>query len=323
MKYMKQLFKIIISLVFAGIILTVFSFAYKSEGANISNPHGGTDYVWEPNQRVINTEEGFATMEMDENGYNNKSVPDSIDILLMGSSHMEGLQVSQDENIGTVLAKLLPEYGVYNIGMSGHDIYRSVKNIDDALCTFEPDKYVVIETSTINLSISNMDAVISGTMADYITYDSGLKYYLLKFPLFTNMYNQAKLWLQGEEGAAINDEMPVGYRDVLYNFLSIVSNNAKEHGVVPMVLYIPAQYIVEDGIEYGTDEDYLKIFAKVCQELDIVFIDTTRYADDLYNKEHVLIHGFANSELGKGHMNKYGHKMAAEVIEEYIMKEAE
>ena len=37
-----------------------------------------------------------------------------------------------------------------------------------------------------------------------------------------------------------------------------------------------------------------------------------------YNQNYILPHGFINSSIGNGHLNKYGHKMLAEELYKII-----
>ena len=39
---------------------------------------------------------------------------------------------------------------------------------------------------------------------------------------------------------------------------------------------------------------------------------------DLYATEHHLAHGFINTAVGSGHLNKYGHRVIAEKLAEVI-----
>lgn len=70
--------------------------------------------------KLSNMKEGFSWIKTDANGYNNASIPENVDILLMGSSHMEAVQVSQSENTAALLNTMLPGMKTYNTGISGH-----------------------------------------------------------------------------------------------------------------------------------------------------------------------------------------------------------
>ena len=46
----------------------------------------------------------------------------------------------------------------------------------------------------------------------------------------------------------------------------------------------------------------------------------TEAFDILYEKEHILAHGFSNSEIGEGHLNRYGHAVIVEIIANKIQE---
>lgn len=159
-----QFIKVGISGILAIVLLSLFTLFYNNSGVHIRNPSGATDYTWEPNQEKANMTEGFAWFRMDENGFNNtvKNTKEGIDILLMGSSQMEALVVNPEENTGYLLNCLLPNLYTYNIGISGHVIYNCVNNMEHAVSVYQPEKYVILETNSVELSIENMKKVIGG-----------------------------------------------------------------------------------------------------------------------------------------------------------------
>jgi hypothetical protein len=78
-------------------ILSIFTLLYNFSGIHIENPSGATDYKWQSGQRKATMTEGFSWLKMDDSGFNNVAFDDvgseQPDILLMGSSHMEAVQV--------------------------------------------------------------------------------------------------------------------------------------------------------------------------------------------------------------------------------------
>ena len=115
----------------SSVILTAFVFIYGFSGIHITNKTGATDYKWESCQLKTTMTEGFSWIRLDDNGFNNLDGVFSLepDILIMGSSHMEAVNVEKRKSTSAVLSELLPSYSIYNIGVSGHDIYHCAKNI--------------------------------------------------------------------------------------------------------------------------------------------------------------------------------------------------
>ncbi len=327
----KSIFLWIVKAFVAGVVavfvLSAVAFFYNYTGMHIANPTKATDYSWQKNQIMFNMKEGFSFVKMDENGFNNSaSVADKpVDILLMGSSHMESYQVNGDENCGYLLNEYLPEYYTYNIGVSGHTIYRIADNIDDALAEHKPSKYVLIETNTVWLDCHKMNEVISGNASAIESYDSGILFYLQKIPAFKPIYNQLDNWLHilpaSDNYPSGETVVPDEYKPTLLKFLSVIGDNAERHGVTPIIFYAPNEFLNDDAtVTYQTDDKYLEIYKEVCEELNIVFVDLSDSFASLYNEQKILAHGFPNSAVGTGHLNKYGHKAVAETLAAEIRK---
>ncbi len=146
------------------------------------------------NQLRTNMSEGYAWLFMDKNGFNNskenqnKAETLGVDILIMGSSHMEAAEVSANENLGSILNEKISDKNTYNIGISGHDIYRVMDNVEKAYETYQPRDFLVIETDAVELEMDEMDKVLQGTAKKIPSYDSGLIYHVQKIPAFKWLY---------------------------------------------------------------------------------------------------------------------------------------
>lgn len=116
-KTLTWLFKAGVAGILALATLSLFSACYFYNGVHIESTTGATDCVWEPNQRLVNMQEGFNVTKMDEFGFNNiiDSQGRKVDILLMGGSHMQAAEVDQDLNVSYLLNMLHPEMYTYNM----------------------------------------------------------------------------------------------------------------------------------------------------------------------------------------------------------------
>lgn len=312
----------------ACILLSVFIIFYNFTGIHIENPSNATDYIWEPNQFMTTMDEGYAWIQVDGNGYNNaypaKGNADQVDILLMGSSHMEAVNVMPDKNTGYLLNKQLPGLYTYNIGISGHTIYHCVNNIRDAVQEFAPKDYVIMETSGIELSVDSMNAVLSGSYARIPSYDTGMVYWMQKLiPASKRIFNKLDEWKDAENtdtnNKADSPSMEAGYQAVLSEFLAKAVKPVRENGSKLLIFYHPETKIDENGdmIE-ATDTGYLQMFQEACEAQDILFVDMSDDFNALYEGQHILAHGFSNSAVGAGHLNQAGHQAIANRLEAEI-----
>ena len=316
----------IVKLVIAGIIslffLSLFVLVFCNTGIHVNNPAGYTDYRWIPNQKKSTMIEGYSWLRMDNNGFNNSFIPDQIDILILGSSHMEAVNVSQSDNSASKLALLIPEKKVYNIGISGHDIYRCANNLRNAVNEFNPTEYIVIETDRVVLEKEKMEMVVNGEMAPIPSYDTGLLFFLQKLcPALKPIYKNIQVWRSASsQNLEIVEREEFQEKDQLISFLMKIKKDCGE-GKKLIIVFHPTTTIDEDGRLFFDNHDDVLLFSEVCSELGIVFLDMTDSFSELYSEKHILPYGFINTAVGEGHLNKDGHQMIAERIAEVIRGE--
>ena len=305
--------------------LCAFVFIYGFSGVHIKNDSNATDYKWYSHQFKSTMTEGFAWNSFDSNGFNNPDTVDSNepDILLMGSSHMEAVNVDQTENTAALVRNELPSFSIYNIGVSGHTIYQCAKNLKYAVKEYSPKKYIFIETDSINLENELMQNVIEEKLPDIPSYDSGAVFYVQRYcPAVKSIYKQLSDWRSSDIKVNIkvtNDEVDAeDDTEILMEFLQKMKEDAGTCRLV--IIYHPKTAIDENGCLLKQNKD-TRHFSEICEKNDIGFIDMTDSFEKLYNNEHILAHGFCNTAIGEGHLNKYGHKLIAEKISELVTEE--
>lgn len=320
---MKRVFFQLIKITVAGLasimFLSVFVYFIGYSGVHIENESGATDYKWEPYQTKTTIYEGFSWLKMDENGFNNVLVKNKdIDILLMGSSHMEAYNVAKNENVGYILNNKMDEF-TYNIGISGHTIYSCFANLNAAIQYYKPQKYVIVETADIELNVEEMQHVLNGEYKKIPSYDTGGLYFIQKkIPAIKSLYKNIEEWKELDEIEEINTSNVVNgggqeYEEVLNCYLKYASDIAQNNGVKLIVFYHPKAILESDTGNYiaMTDQQMLESFTSCCIKNNIIFADLSGEFEKLYTDKHILCHGFSNTAVGVGHLNKYGHELAA------------
>jgi len=310
--------KIISAGVVAFLVLNLFCFFYGYSGIHIENNTGATDYTWLSHMLRTNMEEGFSAFHFDEYGFNNIVSDDhNSDILLIGSSHMEAIQVQPFENTGALLNQMLPDFKTYNIGISGHNIYTSVKNLKTAVSYYRPSQYVILETNQVTLDDEKIDEVIEGKYPKIPSYSKGLFYQSqIYFPVIKTIYKKVSDWKNAalvEEKSSNSIESAID----LNKFLNKASKDAGRSQLI--IMYHPALNLNDDGTITVEDEGVEK-FQETCQENGIIFVDMTGDFENLYYTEHKLPYGFINTGVGIGHLNKYGHEVIAERLSKTIQE---
>ena len=326
MKCIKQLLKVSIAGILAIFILNVIVVAYDYTGTPVGNATGATDLKWKTNQLVTNMAEGIAFFQMDEYGFNNAypESSDDIDILLMGSSHMQANQVAPDENVGYLLNEMIPDWRTYNIGMNGHTIYFCLDNLEAALEEYDPNQYVIIETMTVDMDQSEMEKVISKTRTKAKAYTGGSYYLETYVPGANSILRQISIWKrQNANNSEENvNEIEENDNNILNEMLGQAALTVEDSGCKLIILYHPTYEIQRDGsVITKTNRNSVNDFKNTCEENGIIFVDMTDTFLEHYESEHILPHGFCNTAVGEGHLNASGHRWIAEELVDVITSE--
>lgn len=317
-KVITQIIRIFIAGVISVFLLSAFILVYSNTGVHINNPSRATDYKWEPNQFKSTMAEGFSWIRFNEDGFNNSfalSAVDGIDILLMGSSHMEAANVAWNENSGCLLNEHLPDMVTYNIGISGHDIYRCAENLEAAVNYYHPRKYVIIETDRVMLEPCRISEVIDGKLLPIPSHDSGLVYTVQKYiPCVLPIYRELDNWKNAGKptDSDLYDDVETNHPDAdyearLYQFMGMISESAGDCKVI--IVYHPVTVLDDNGELFQDNDEYVRIFEESCNDNGIVFVNM--YDDFLveYVQQKKLAHGFSNTAVGTGHLNEVGHAL--------------
>lgn len=332
MKPIKTLFKTVFAGLTALAILCVLMLGYYFIPLRENNSKQNTDYVWAKNTPWVSLTEGVSFGMTDAEGFINKDVVNNPDILFLGSSHTESMNVLQSENMCALLNdKFDGKYSAYNMGISGHTIYKVVQYLNATLNIYQnAPKYVIIETGDVALTDVDVHQALSGEVKKTKVVDTGLLYQMQKVPYFRMMYHQldtGMLKMLADKKKANNattnakpesvekleiDEKPYD------EMLGYLQKMEKEYDTRIIVMFHPFETINADGSISFAQAEYAEIFSKVTQKYGIGFVDMTEDFERMYNEEHRVPHGFSTGEIGAGHINKYGHAAIADRLYRYI-----
>lgn len=319
--------KIAISCIIAFILLTLFCYFYYNMPVHNTNSDGSTDYKWEENTFYSRGTEGFAWGKTNNDGFMNMFDYEDgmeIDILIMGSSQMEAYQVGMDESTASRLNLLLGKYLVYNIGISAHNFLTCACNLEAAVKKYQPAKYIIIETDRLSFSEGALAHAINGTMAELPSYSDGIVGFLQHNQFLRLLYKQAKDFMKAQTDDAIDladngtsngTENSSENMRLLNQLLEKMSGIAEKNGANIIIVYHPGTIINYDGTLHLTgDSNISQRFQKLCENNGIIFLDMSCRFKREYYDTFTLPYGFANSPVGSGHLNKYGHNMIADEL---------
>lgn len=303
-------------------LLCLFCALYFNIPVHHENPDGATEYKYEPGRFYSRATEGYGYGRTNSDGFNNLrdyTPGETVDVLLMGSSHTEGFCVPQRDNAAAVLNRLFGgEKYVYNIGMAGHTFLYCVKRLDRALETYRPADCVVLELATLSYEPAAMDAAAAGTLPDIPSHSGGLLTLLQKLPYLRLLYT--KYLKGGNEAvqAAAGTVAPVSeaeYEAALDALLQRVADVCAAHGVQALLVYTP--FVLPDEAGRGVTDarpGERETFARLCAEKGLLFLDLTERNIAALEEDGQLLFGFANTAPGQGHINSLGHRVLAESV---------
>ena len=309
-------------------------FGYYFMPLRENNPKQNTDYVWAPNTLWASLTEGISYGITDADGFINPEVTENPDILFLGSSHLQAMSVMPGENMCSLLNEQFSgEYRAYNMGISGHTIYKVVQYLDASLNIYQKaPKYIIIETSDVALNEPAVKQALSGEVKKTEVVDTGIIAQLQKIPYFRQMYHQLdsgmlEMLLPDNKKKAdtteantvqATSEKPVVDEKPFDEMLGYLQKLEKKYNTQIVVMFHPFETINIDGTIGFSQADHAKVFSQYSQKYDIGFIDMTNDFERMYYEEHHVPHGFATGEIGVGHLNRYGHAAIAESLYQYI-----
>ena len=332
----KILLSFIFSICLVSVLYIITNYYFT---VRIPNPEKTTEERAYSNQIITNMEEGFTYCKFDEKGFNNSypAKKDSIDILLVGSSQMEGIHVPSDQNTGYLLNQILPEYYTYNIGISGMYLPQNINYIGNAYQYFSPKKYILIGTNNVCLNSSELESVYNNsykTRKRLIT-KGGYKKVVPPVLIYTfsKIKDKARLWRSKskdyfDKKKNINIKQTDNqnlisiqnqYFETLNKFFAFARSQVPNN-ITLVIFYYPSIKIDREGklLLNESEKNYVNGFEKACKDNNIIFVNMTQEFENLYKEKHVLPFGFVNTRPGGGHLNVYGHQVISKKLAEII-----
>ena len=335
MKIIKSFGKFLLAGITASAIISIILCVYSLTPIHIENPEKNTDYIWEPNSRWITMTEGIGGGKYDANGYNNVEVIENPEIIIVGSSHVEGRNVTQKENMSYLLNEMFEgKHEIYNMGISGHHFYKTCQYLPASLDRFEvTPKLVLVESAIVELSKDQVEAAINGTVEFSPSHSEGLVALLQKIPFLRVFYSQIEdglfdLFLPELQPEIIVTPVSEGTTEpqinvdeeayeLMFDYLASIE---EEYDTEIVIFFHPEEVLEEDGTISFKNNQYASAFASAASQNGIDFIDMASYFETMYYEEHKVPHGFITGKAAYGHMNADGHSAIADVLYDVITK---
>ena len=337
------LFKCIVAGFISLAILTLFSLVYYNPPIATPQPDLVTNYKFKENSNWSYMLEGYGYGKTDSLGYNNAYYKDNAptDIVFVGSSYLEAIQVPEDCNFVYLLNKKFAEdntadnnFRCFNLGISGHFFEVSASNFEHIVKKYKDAKYLVVETARTEYSTEELDKIINCEYHAPLQNGSYIRELAQKNPYFRLMYKKINEVTSadvstaavntGKELLSDNEKLKV-YSDKMNEILKRISFLCAQNGVKPVILMHERFFPDALGnITLENNETYTNAFKDCCLNNNVEIIDVVPSMIKEYKKNYAFSYGYSNGVPGEGHLNKTGHKVIAQAVYEKIneMEEA-
>jgi hypothetical protein len=342
-----RLLRVLIAGIISIFLLNIICSVYYTVPVTEPSETGVTDFVNEKNFRYSIAIEGFGYGKTNNEGMNNIKdfCNQKIDILLMGSSHMEARQVPQNKTTAAVLNDLFGGSNyVYNMGMGGHDFPHLTNNFGKAVRYYKPEKFVVMETASVDFDENTLRDLIDGKLKTSFPDSNvtGIKSALrnsvfLRKMSFFRLLNYKISLNAGRRNAAFfvsdnnivdnniydnnngggNEEKDYFY--LLNTIMERLHQICLDNNISLIIFYHLYRSSNNTGeVMSVNNKENLEKFKRSCEENGIKFVDMTDVFSEKYKQDYILPYGFFNTAAGKGHLNSNGHRLIAEELYKQI-----
>lgn len=329
-KTAKRLFKCIIAGIISIVLLSMFSLIYYNPPVAIPQSDLITNFKFKENSNWSYMLEGFGYGTTDEQGYNNAYYTDCTepDIVFVGSSHLEALQVPQKANCIYLLNEKFDkdvlsynDFKCLNLGVSANAFEVSASNFPYILEKYKEAKYIVIETANVVFSPTMLDEIAEGKFHNPEEEKGFVHKIARSIPyirLINKKINEASTAKANvgiiTSGTNRDDDINI-YIDKMNVLLYGLSEKCVENDIKLVILL--HQRFWEDAdnnIITENSQEYIDIFKECCENNNIKVIDVTDSMVESYKKKFEFSYGFSNTAPGEGHLNKTGHRIIAEEV---------
>ena len=348
-KPIKTLLSWCLAALIAALIANGISFFYRSGAGSIPRENAFSTSIRTPNSRMVRGSEGYGINHVDENGYlNADTLPLKGNyILMMGSSHAEGLQVMQRDNMVSLLNHWIDPSArtVYNLGTAGYTLPLIIQGFPAALEEFPHAKAVMIEISQLEFSADELTQAMDQAQYDPAcsgqalmnSLDAGWRArneILERIPLISLLRQQFESmnlsmkdafgirdFLEAQK-ASVSDPDPASvdadaaakqataFSSTLNQAFALL--RAEFSGPI-ILLYHSGVAVQPDGtIVIARDMRYYDEYRAACERNGIVFVDPGDAFTRAYEADYSVPYGFSNTTMLMGHLNRTGHRIVAE-----------
>ena len=307
-----------------------------------------TEMVWNPGTTMINSTEGIGVYSIDKHGFLNTSTPEEHEsyILVLGASHTEGKEVPEGQRYTDLLNEYLESANrdcfVYNMGMDAHFFDKLIAGFSAAVQEFPEAERIVLEVSELNFSkeelekaleerpyVENQQASslqenssrvenIKGLVKECVPFfNIAKKQFATKKVDLSSAFGLNKwtdLFAKEKEAETLTE---AEYYEAFRRMTDLLRGSFEKEIII---LYHPSLELTYDGELRCDYPDNFDAFRTACMESGLTFCDVGDAYISAWQEEYTVPRGFHNTEMGYGHINKYGHRIIADELYTYMQE---
>jgi hypothetical protein len=221
---------------------------------------------------------------------------------------------------------------VYNMAWDGHFYPKLVAGFNAAITEFPDSSAVVLEIGSTEFNIDELKnslssrefsaaqtgselnknmsitAMITALVKENIPFLNVVK---TQFKNFEISYDGAFGIAASEEAESEDAFNYQTYYDAVKATAELMRNSYD--GTI-IIMYHPSMELESDGTILWADTETYDAFKQAIVDSNIIFLDLQDDFQEAYDENQTVPYGFNNTSPGSGHMNKYGHQIAAKAL---------
>lgn len=166
LKISKEITSWVMSIIVSALLVNAICFLYEHPVAWLDTPNGASRAIRRPYSLLVHGTEGYSISQIDINGYTNPNYPlnDSY-VLMMGASHTQGKELSQDKRYSVLVNNALSDgenvLYTYNIAGDGNFLPSILKHFQSAIVNYPNASCITIEIGSTDYPINEIEEAIS------------------------------------------------------------------------------------------------------------------------------------------------------------------
>ena len=329
MRYYCQMLAAFVS---AMLVANGLCYFYFNPGSVITNYDGYTVHKYRPSELTFYGAEGYCIKKTDRYGFYNSGdvTPNNANVVCIGSSQTEALQVSEDKNYVEKLMQLgSANLSIYNLGISGQFMNKSLSRLPRIPKYFPMVQAIVLETPNLPSVQDWQDMKKSLDTGEVVIEDQDWKdsnivlKTIRKIPLLRLLRKQCLALNKKTEEKKKEKQKDINVNE--YQFwanetLSALRNRMGNMKIVFVCL--PHTKLQKTGdMVLQDEEDQIMIMKKACVANNIKYVDMWPAFHQAYENERIVPYGHVNGHAASGHLNAHGHRIIAETLYDVFKKD--